>query len=153
MAKKISRDTPLSELTLRRYEKPNVSNRELVRKLCLSVGLLQPGDSRDVVVDILHTLLKSRKTQEQIDSEEIRSRVIQSRKDSNLPILGIAASNVRRQLKRLKDLHFIEANANLYRVVEFSPLLETFSERVEKYMLRSIMDRVKDYLKRVDEEF
>ena len=49
----VSRDIPLSEITLRRYERPyNMSRRELVRKLCLSVGLLQPGDSRDVVVDI-----------------------------------------------------------------------------------------------------
>ncbi len=48
---KISKDIPLSEITLRRYEKPSkLSERELVRKICLSVGLLQPGDSRDVIV-------------------------------------------------------------------------------------------------------
>ena len=48
----ISRDTPLAEITLRRYEKPTTEGRDLVRKLCLSVGLLQPGDSRDVIVDV-----------------------------------------------------------------------------------------------------
>ena len=59
---KISRDTPLPELTLRKYEKPqNMSRRELVRKFCLSLGLLQPGDSRDVVVDVLHVLLENTK--------------------------------------------------------------------------------------------
>jgi hypothetical protein len=46
MDRKISKDTPLGEITLRRYESPtNESGRRLVRKLCLSLGLLQPGDS------------------------------------------------------------------------------------------------------------
>src|SRR3989338_5158478 len=50
---KISKDTPLAELTLRKYEKPyTMSRRDLMRKICLSTGLLQPGDSRDSIVDI-----------------------------------------------------------------------------------------------------
>ncbi|MEK6867697.1 MAG: hypothetical protein AABX98_02640, partial [Nanoarchaeota archaeon] len=57
-----TRDTPLMEVTLRRYEKPvGLEDRELVRKFCLSVGLLQPGDSRDVVVDVLMTMLLAKK--------------------------------------------------------------------------------------------
>ena len=59
--KKVIRDTPLAELTLRRYERPSkLTDRELVKKFCLSVGLLQPGDSRDVVVDVFHVLLNSK---------------------------------------------------------------------------------------------
>jgi len=51
MPNRIAKDTPLSEVTLRKYEKPvDISERDLVRKLCLSLGLLQPGDSRDVIV-------------------------------------------------------------------------------------------------------
>ena len=58
--KTIAKDIPLAEITLRRYEKPaNLNERELVRKLCLSIGLLQPGDSRDVVVDVLNVLIKA----------------------------------------------------------------------------------------------
>ena len=116
---KISRDTPLAEITLRRYEKPVVSDRELVRKLCLSVGLLQPGDSRDVVVDVLYILLKGRQNKEELHSEEIKNKVMDMRKSLGLPMLGIASSNIRRQLKRLKDLYLIETNANLYRITEF----------------------------------
>ena len=41
--------------------KKSLNERELVRKLCLSIGLLQPGDSRDVIVDILYVLLKAKK--------------------------------------------------------------------------------------------
>ena len=56
------KDIPLSEITLRRYEKPyDSSERDLIRKVCLSLGLLQPGDSRDIVVDVLMTLESARK--------------------------------------------------------------------------------------------
>ena len=150
---KISRDTPLAEITLRRYEKPTMNDRDLVRKFCLSVGLLQPGDSRDVVVDVLHVLLKARQQKEQLHSEEVKNNVMDIRKESKLPMLGIASSNIRRQLKRLKDLHLIETNANLYRITEFGHLSEIFEEKVEGFLLKSVMSRVKDYLKKMDEEF
>src|SRR3989344_3284576 len=125
---KISRDTPLAEITLRRYEKPAVSERELVRKFCLSVGLLQPGDSRDVMVDILHVLLKARLRREELHSEEVKNKVMTLRKSVNLPMLGIASSNIRRQLKRLKDLHLIETNATLYRITEWNSISEIFED-------------------------
>ena len=66
-------DTPLSEITLRRYEKPyNLTKRELVRKLCLSMGLLNPGDGRDVIVDVLYVLLEAAKDKTLLSSEKIR---------------------------------------------------------------------------------
>ena len=85
---KISKDTPLSEITLRRYEKPSkLSERELVRKICLSIGLLQPGDSRDVIVDILHVLLKAKKQKKSLDSKEIEKEVIEIRKKTKAAII------------------------------------------------------------------
>ena len=150
---KISRDTPLAELTLRRYEKPTMSNRDLVRKLCLSVGLLQPGDSRDVIVDVFNILLKAKQSKEELHSEEIKNKVMEYRKKNKLPMLGIAGSNIRRQLKRLKDLHLIETNANLYRITEWSSLNEIFEEKIQNFILKSVLSRVKEYVKKVDEEF
>jgi DNA-binding transcriptional ArsR family regulator len=150
---KISRDTPLAEITLRRYEKPTMGDRELVRKFCLSVGLLQPGDSRDVVVDVLHVLLKSKQQREELHSEEVKNKVMSVRKANNLPMLGIASSNIRRQLKRLKDLHLIETNANLYRITEWNSVSEIFEDKVENFILKSVMARVKDYVQKLDEEF
>ncbi|MBI4983712.1 hypothetical protein HZC32_03650 [Candidatus Woesearchaeota archaeon] len=150
---KISRDTPLAEITLRRYEKPTMNGRELVRKFCLSIGVLQPGDSRDVMVDILYVLLQAKKNQEELHSEEIKNKVIEVRKSLGLPMLGIASSNVRRQLKRLKDLYLIETNANLYRITEFGQLSEVFEEKVENFVLSQVMSRIKEYLKKLDEEF
>lgn len=150
---KISRDTPLVEITLRRYEKPTMNDRELVRKFCLSVGLLQPGDSRDVVVDVLHVLLKGKQRREELHSEEIKNMVMDYRKKNGLPMLGIASSNIRRQLKRIKDLHLIETNANLYRISEWSDFSELFEHKIENFILKSVTDRVRDYVKRIDEEF
>ncbi|MBI2654267.1 hypothetical protein HYX02_05670 [Candidatus Woesearchaeota archaeon] len=150
--KTISKDIPLAEITLRRYEKPaNLSERELVRKLCLSIGLLQPGDSRDVVVDVLNVLIKSRKGQRQLTSDEVCSLVIEDRRNLKLPMLGIASSNIRRQLKRLKDSLLVEKRLNAYRIAENSNLIEVFEDKIEKILLPSISSRIKDYLKRIDE--
>lgn len=139
----VSKDIPLAEITLRRYESPgNLSKRELIRKLCLSTGLLQPGDSRDVVVDILNLLVNSKKP---IASEDMQAGVVKLRKKQKLPLKGIAHSNIRRQLKRLKDLFLIEKIKEGYRINENEKLINLFEEKIEKYYLQNIISRVKDY--------
>ena len=146
MPKTISREIPLAEITLRRYEKPSkVSERELVRKLCLSIGLLQPGDSRDIIVDILHVLVKAKKQKKELSSDEIEKEVIEARKRQKLALHGIASSNIRRQLKRLRDLFIVEKVKNNYRINEFEELGTIFEEKINKFYVSSIVDRVKDY--------
>ena len=197
--KTISKDIPLAEITLRRYEKPaNLSDRELIRKICLSIGLLQPGDSRDIIVDVFHVLIRSKKHQENqqkeiesieieiknlknknednknnnsdeliqnlhkksdeihkkmrgLTSDEICSLVIEERKKLKLPMLGIASSNIRRQVKRLKDSLLVEKRINAYRITEHSSLHELFEEKIEKFLLPSINSRIKEYLKKLEE--
>ncbi|MFH1506428.1 MAG: hypothetical protein ABIE94_05580 [archaeon] len=151
MSKTISIDTPLAELTLRKYEKPtDFSDRDLVRKLCLSLGLLQPGDSRDVVVDVLHVMLNQKK---ELTSTEVVKLTIGNRKTHKLPLLGIAPSNIRRQLLRLRDIFILEKIGNYYRVKEKATVTEIFNENIEKYYLQSIISRVKEYVKEVDKRF
>ena len=141
---KISRDTPLAEITLRRYEKPdNLEGRELTRKLCLSLGLLQPGDSRDVMVDVLHVILKEKK---ELSSKQIEELVIKNRKENKLELKGVAGSNIRRQLKRLKDLLIIESISNNYRLNENASLKEIFEEKIQKFYLKSILNRIEEYI-------
>ena len=148
---KISIDTPLAEITLRKYEKPaDLSKRELVRKLCLSLGLLQPGDSRDVIVDVLHVILDA---EGGLTSTEVEHEVIEKRKNAGIELLGIAPSNIRRQLLRLRDLFIVEKVRNNYRIRERSTLKSIFEENIEKYYLASIMTRVKEYLDDVDKIF
>lgn len=144
--KTISKDVALSEITLRRYEQPyNMPRRELIRKLCLSIGLLQPGDSRDVIIDVLQVLLNVKSKKKLISSEEVKKEVIILRKKSKLPLKGIAGSNIRRQLKRLRDIFIIEKVKNDYRITEFNDLNNIFEEKIEKYYLQSILKRVKEY--------
>jgi DNA-binding transcriptional ArsR family regulator len=151
MAKSISRDTPLAEVTLRKYGKPQgLKGRELLKKLCLSLGLLQPGDSRDVVVDVLQVMLESRK---ELASPDIENLTIRNREKHGLPPLGVAPSNIRRQLLRLRDLFIVEKVGNSYRINENAKLSELFREKLEKYYLESILSRVREYVDETDREF
>lgn len=153
-ALKMSKDTPISELTLRRYEKPyDLEKRELVRKLCLSSGLLQPGDSRDIIVDILYVLLQARKENKMVSSEDVKDLVIELRKQHDLPMVGVASSNIRRQIKRLRDIFLVEKVRNSYRITEFDNVSVIFNEKIEQYLLSSMLDRVREYCRKVDDEF
>lgn len=154
MTSRVIKDTPLSEVTLRRYEKPTkISDRELVKKFCLSVGLLQPGDSRDVIVDILDVLLHAKQEKKLLSSEEVTQKVLDYRKKSKLALIGVANSNVRRQMRRLRDLFLVEKVKNKYRITEFDSLLNSFNEKTEKFLLLSILERVKEYARVLDERY
>ncbi len=147
MTKKIvSKDTPLAEITLRKYEKPSndMSKRDIVKKLCLSVGLLQPGDSRDIIVDIFHVLLDSK---EQLDSETIQNKVIDYRKRKKLSLNGVAQSNIRRQIRRLREIFLVEKVKNTYRISENETLHNIFEEKIKKFYLPTIVARVEEYFK------
>ena len=141
------KDIPLSEITLRRYEKPyDSSPRELVRKVCLSLGLLQPGDSRDIIVDILMILEESRKKKEWLTSFIIRDKVTLIRKDNSLEGKGLAESNIRRQLRRLRDAMLVDKQENQYRISEFAPLSELFESKIERFLVPQTIERIKEYL-------
>lgn len=149
MVQQKAREIPLAEITLRKYEQPaNASDRELVRKLCLSLGLLQPGDSRDVVVDVALVLLT---TERPLTAREIENAVIDSREAARAPVLGVAPSNIRRQILRMRELFLIEKVASTYRVKENQKLETIFEEHIERYYLAAITKRVREYLKAVDD--
>ena len=148
---KMSTEIPLAEITLRKYEKPyQLQRRELVKKICLSLGLLQAGDSRDVIVDVLLVLLNAGKEKRQLTSDEIKEKVEQTRKEHSLEAKGIAESNIRRQLKRLRDLMIVDKKENLYNISEFTSLYDLFEIKIEKFILPQILERVKEYLKELD---
>ena len=147
MSKKtVSKDTPLAEITLRKYEKPSseMPKRDVVKKLCLSIGLLQPGDSRDVVVDILHVMTEAKGP---LDSDEIQKRVIEYRKKRKLALNGIAQSNIRRQLRRMGELFLVEKVKNTYRISENDKLHNIYEEKLKKFYIPTIMSRVEEYFK------
>jgi len=154
MGKTISTDSPLAEITLRKYEKPSkLSSRELVRKFCLSLGLLQPGDSRDVIVDILQVLLEAQAKKKVLSSEEIRYEATKNRSKRKLALHGVTSSNIRRQILRLRDLFIVEKVANNYRINENDSITNIFEEKIKRYYLESIQTRVKEYAKAITQEF
>ncbi|RLE43609.1 hypothetical protein DRJ19_02360 [Candidatus Woesearchaeota archaeon] len=142
------KELPLAEITLRKYEKPSAKNeRDLVKKFCLSLGLLQPGDSRDIIIDILLILLKSEKP---VKSDELREKVIEYRKLMNLPLTGIAHSNIRRQLLRLKNLYLIEKKRDGYRITENTSLKEILLQRIKPILLEQTYNRILEYAETID---
>jgi len=145
------KDIPLSEITLRKYEKPyQLSRRELVKKICLSLGLLQPGDSRDVIVDILMIIEEASKNKKSLNSDEIKIKIEESRRKNNLELKGIADSNIRRQLKRLRDIMIIEKKNNLYNLSEFENLGQIFENKIEKFLVPQTIERIKEYLSELE---
>jgi len=147
----MARDLPLGEITLRRYERPYQSTRrETVRKVCLSLGLLQPGDSRDIVVDVLLALDHARSDKKELTSFEIIDKVREIRKKHSLEDKGLAESNVRRQLKRLRDLMLVDKKNNLYSLSEFEPLSVLFEKKIEAFIIPQMVERVKEYLDALD---
>ena len=147
------KDIPLSEIILRKYEKPaGLEKRELVKKICLSLGLLQLGDSRDVIVDILMVLIEANKEKKKLSSEEIKIKAEKSRKKYNLETKGLAESNIRRQLKRLRDNMLIEKSENRYYLAEHACLSEIFENNIERFIIPQTIERIKEYLRELDKE-
>ena len=146
------KDLPISEITLRKYEEPSStqSERELTKKLFLSLSLLQPGDGIDIIVDIFLILIKNKQSRKSLSLQEIKDESEKLRISLNLDIKGLADSNVRRQLKRLRDIFLIEKIKNTYRISEFSPLEKIFEEKIEKFYLDGILKRIKEYLKAIE---
>ena len=140
------RHSPLAELTLRKYEKPiRLQGRDLVRKFCLSVGLLQPGDSRDVVVDVLISLLDAASP---LSQGEIGLSTRASRTQAGSSMKGCAASNIRRQVRRLKESFLLDKQGSKY--VLRQPLGDAFEEHFEKLYVPAIVGRVKEYCVALD---
>jgi len=141
-------ETPLMEIILRRYESPHkLSQRDTLKKICLSLGLLQPGDSRDIIVDILLVLEKAKTKKRELSAVEIKSELVEIRKSAGLSTNGTADSNIRRQLKRLRDVFLVEKVRNNYRILEFLSLSEIFETKIKKIILDAILSRNEEYFK------
>ena len=138
-------ETPLMEITLRRYESPHgLNQRDTLKKICLSLGLLQPGDSRDVIVDILLVLERAKIPQKELSASEIKYELLEIRKEHGLSLNGTADSNIRRQLKRLRDVFLVEKVKNNYRILEFLDLENIFEYNIQKIILDAILSRNKE---------
>jgi len=147
-------ETPLMEITLRRYESPhNLNQRDTLKKICLALGLLQPGDSRDIIVDILYVLEKAKKDHKEMSATEIKDELLEIRKVNGFSLNGTADSNIRRQIKRLRDVYLVEKVRNNYRIFEFMDLKEIFSDKIKRIMLAAILKRNTEYFEYYSENY
>lgn len=143
MSKKALKDSPLQEITLRKYEEPSViEGRDLVKKFLLSIGLLNPGESRDIIVDITAALLLAKKEKKIMEVEDF----MQQLKDKP----GASAPNVRRQLRRLKDLKLVEKLPEGYRITEFGSVKSLMDSYVAEFLIQPTLERVKQYAEKID---
>jgi len=150
MNRKVSKDAPLMEITLRKFDKPYSSEyRDLLRRFCISIGLLQPGDSRDIIVDILKIMLENSRQKKFLTANEINAIVIKEREKIG-DLRGVAYSNVRRHLKRLKELKIVETINEQYRIKEFLKLSEILNECIMPILLNPTLDRIKEYAEKID---
>ena len=142
--KRAHQDAPLQEITIRKYESPeNQSTLELSRKFLLSVGLLQPGDSRDIIVDIFNLLLVARKSKKFLQVGDFVTNL----NDKS----GASAPNVRRQLRRLREMKLIEKVGEGYRITEFGDVSSIVDSYIIPFVINQSVDRLKEYSRVLDE--
>jgi len=147
MAKKSLKDIPLQEITLRKYEIPTaLDDRELARKFLLSIGMLQPGDSRDIVVDIFHYLLVQQKSSCVGATFEQLSAELEGKPGASQP-------NIRRQLRRLKEIKLIDSRGDAYRIVESGQLVELINNYLEQFIVAPTLSRIKQYAVALEQRF
>jgi len=145
MQKRALKDLPLQEITLRKYEEPSsLVGRELSKKFLLSIGLLNPGESRDIVVDIFELLLESKKGKRILQIEAFLEKL----KDKP----GASAPNIRRQLRRLKDLKLVEKLPEGYRITEFGELKPIISNYIAEFLVSPALERVRQYAEALDSQ-
>ncbi|MBT3940862.1 hypothetical protein HOD83_03410 [Candidatus Woesearchaeota archaeon] len=134
MTKTTLKDIPLQEITIRKYESPaGLERKELVRRFLLSIGLLQPGESRDVIVNIFELLLENRGRG--FEPTEILRALGEKR--------GASAPNVRRQLRRMRDLKLVEKRQDGYQICDSIPsVVENF---IEPFVVKQTVERLKEY--------
>jgi len=144
---KIARELPFAEITLRKYEKPATDDiRDLTKKLCQSLGLLMPGDYRDSIVDIFLSIIQAPRP---LTAKELEKSVLELRKSYKLENFGTAPSNIRRQVRRLKNLYLVEHWNGRYRLTENLTLPEIWVEKIKPIIIESTTKRIQNYMNEI----
>ena len=66
-------------------------------------------------------------------------------------MVGIAPSNVRRHLRRLKAIYLVDKVSDGYRIHEGESLTQLFDEKIEQFVLKATTQRVKEYVAAVEQ--
>lgn len=132
------RDIPIQEITLRKYEIPTaLDDRELARKFLLSIGMLQPGDSRDIIVDVYCEVLRKHKSDSGTTLENIE-KALEGK-------AGASSPNIRRQLRRLMAIKLVVKQDDKFVVSDGGAISDLVSNYLDMFVIRPTVERIKQY--------
>ncbi|TRO61999.1 ArsR family transcriptional regulator [Candidatus Bathyarchaeota archaeon] len=122
------KDSPIFELSLRKYEPPTHSLERDLRVFLLSMGLIRPGDADAPLETIFRALLTQKRP---ISVTELAQ------------MAQITESAVRYHLERLKALRLVEGRKE-YTLAEGD--LSVAFKVFRRYVLEEILDRIDAYV-------
>ena len=142
--KKLYRDVPLSGISLNEFERPGADYFTNLRRFCISLGVISPGESRLGIVNILDILLKAKKKDAGgLDSKQIVKELYET--DTQ-----IVYANILRDLRKLIAVGIVEKRGNRYRIRENMPLKDILDSFIRPYVIDRIMNRISEYADVID---
>lgn len=132
---------PLNEITLRSVHIDSELDRwEILRRFCLGVGLLQPNDNRTTIVDVLIVLFDY---PDGLSTNKIVSKVISFRIDRGFAFGGVAVTNIRSLLRRLKELGIVEKFRGKHRITEGLSLTKVFDNKLLPFIMNKTLKNIR----------
>jgi hypothetical protein len=141
---RLFKDRPLSGISLNEFERPTNDYNTNLRRFCISLGLISPGESRIAIVYLLDILLKARKKNpEGLESYELTKELYKRK-------VKIVYANILRDLRKLIAVGLVEKRNNLYRIKENLKLNEIISSFIKPYIIDRILSKIEEYAKSID---
>ncbi len=126
-------DLPLAEITIRKFERPeNIDKKTLIRRFCISLGLINPGDNRTGIVEVFQTVFDSK---ESLDAEQVFELL--ERK--------LALSGIRRHLRRLEERKLLDHKKTKYSIAEGGNLVYSIKYALKEHVIDDIFNRLLEY--------
>ncbi|MCL4376543.1 MAG: hypothetical protein M1322_01565 [Candidatus Parvarchaeota archaeon] len=141
---RLFKDRPLSGISLNEFERPTNDYNTNLRRFCISLGLISPGESRIAIVYLLDILLKARKKRpEGLDSYEIIKELYKRK-------VKIVYANILRDLRKLIAVGLVEKRNSFYRIKENMKLNEIISSFIKPYIIDRMLSKIEEYAKSID---
>lgn len=143
---RLYKDRPLSGISLNEFERPTNDYNVNIRRLCISLGLVSPGESRIAIVHILDILLKTRKKNpDGLDSYELIKELYKKK-------TKIVYANILRDLRKLMAVGIVEKRNGHYRIKENMRLDEIISSFIKPYLIDRTLSKIEEYARSVEKE-
>lgn len=144
--KRLYKDTPLAGISLSEFERPGSDYFTNLRRFCISIGVISPGESRIGIVHILDVLLKEKERHpEGIDSYALVKELYKTE-------VKIVYANILRDIRKLIAVGLVEKRDGKYRIKENMHLSEILDSFIKPYIIDRILKRVSEYASKLDEQ-